>query len=91
MNPRQEIEHCISQALPGARIVIDDPDGRHFHALVIASQFEGLPLLKRHRLVTAPLKEALGSDRVHALGLRTLTPAEMEAELGRSIDPMGTA
>ncbi|MEN9360565.1 MAG: hypothetical protein RL095_2100 [Verrucomicrobiota bacterium] len=80
MNPRQEIEESIRLALPGARIVVDDPDGRHFSALVIASQFEGLPLLKRHRLVTAPLKEALGSDRVHALGLRTLTPAEAAAE-----------
>ena len=47
----------------------------HFRVLVVSSQFEGLPLIKRHRLVNEALKEELSSC-VHALAIQAKTPEQ---------------
>ncbi|XP_068616481.1 bolA-like protein 1 [Brachionichthys hirsutus] len=47
----------------------------HFRVLVVSSQFEGLPLIKCHRLINDALKEELAS-RVHALAIQTKTPEQ---------------
>lgn len=47
----------------------------HFRVLVVSSQFEGLPLIKCHRLVNEALKEELRSC-VHALAIQAKTPEQ---------------
>lgn len=47
----------------------------HFKLEVVSAAFEGQTLVQRHRRVYALLAEEM-SDRVHALSLRTRTPAE---------------
>ncbi|XP_069031470.1 bolA-like protein 1 [Embiotoca jacksoni] len=47
----------------------------HFRVLVVSSQFEGLPLIQRHRLVNGALKEELSSC-VHALAIQAKTPEQ---------------
>ncbi len=47
----------------------------HFHVTVVSAAFEGLSRPERHRRVYALLAEPM-RERVHALGLTTLTPAE---------------
>lgn len=53
-------------------------DGRHFNALVVSSAFEGKSRVARHQLVYAALGERM-REQVHALSMRTLTPAEHAA------------
>ncbi|XP_024114321.1 bolA-like protein 1 [Oryzias melastigma] len=50
----------------------------HFRVLVVSSQFRGLPLIQRHRLVNEALKEEL-SSRVHALAIQAKTPEQWES------------
>ncbi|KAM7421441.1 hypothetical protein PAMA_015532 [Pampus argenteus] len=47
----------------------------HFRVLVVSSQFEGLSLIQRHRLVNEALKEELSSC-VHALAIQAKTPEQ---------------
>lgn len=47
----------------------------HFRVLVVSSQFDGLPLIKRHRLVNAALKDEL-SNCIHALAIQAKTPEQ---------------
>lgn len=47
----------------------------HFRVLVVSSQFEGLPLIQRHRLVNETLKDELKSY-VHALAIQAKTPQQ---------------
>ena len=47
----------------------------HFRITVVAAAFEGRPRVARHRMVHQALADEL-AGRVHALELRTLTPAE---------------
>lgn len=53
-------------------------DGEHFQALVVSSEFEGRTRVQRHQLVYAALGERM-REEIHALSMRTLTPAEWKA------------
>mmetsp|Transcript_39103 Transcript_39103/g.96862 ORF Transcript_39103/g.96862 Transcript_39103/m.96862 type:complete len:110 (+) Transcript_39103:251-580(+) len=55
-----------------------DPDAEtHFKVEVVSAQFEGKPAVARHRMVYALLDQEI-KDGVHALSLKTKTPAEAE-------------
>lgn len=57
-----------------------DPRGEsHFSITIVSVAFEGEGRVGRQRLVYKILAEEL-ADRVHALSVRTMTPAEMAAE-----------
>ncbi|MCW8872724.1 MAG: BolA/IbaG family iron-sulfur metabolism protein [Xanthomonadales bacterium] len=71
------IEQMIHKGLPDSQVQVSGDDGVHFEARVISPSFEGLPTLKRHRMVYATLGPLMGNE-IHALGLRTLTPAESD-------------
>ncbi|HEX9880020.1 MAG TPA: BolA/IbaG family iron-sulfur metabolism protein [Candidatus Binatia bacterium] len=79
MNP-EEIESVLKQALAECSVNVQDltGGGDHFQVLVISSDFEGKSLVEQHQLVYAALKEHMGSERIHALALKTLTPAQWE-------------
>lgn len=49
--------------------------GGHYRLLVVSSEFEGRTLLERHRMVYEALDDLMGRE-IHALSMRTLTPAE---------------
>jgi acid stress-induced BolA-like protein IbaG/YrbA len=70
----EELETIIGGALACERLQVKG-DGHHFEALVVSSAFEGRSRLERHRLVYATLGDRM-RERVHALSMRTLTPAE---------------
>ena len=49
--------------------------GGHFRAVIVAPRFEGLSALEAQRLVYESLAEEM-SGEIHALSMRTLTPAQ---------------
>ena len=69
------IRQLIEQGLPGARAEVHGDDGVHFEALVVSDAFQGKLPLARHRMVYATLGTLMGNE-IHALSLKTLTPAE---------------
>jgi acid stress-induced BolA-like protein IbaG/YrbA len=70
------IEQLIRDGMPDAQVEVSGADGVHFEARVVSPSFQGLPTLKRHRMVYATLGPLMGNE-IHALGLRTLTPEEL--------------
>jgi BolA protein len=51
-------------------------DGRgHFTVRIVAEKFEGLSMVKRHRLVYEAVGDMMQTD-VHALSIQASTPAE---------------
>ncbi|MBV8034701.1 BolA/IbaG family iron-sulfur metabolism protein [Roseateles sp.] len=53
-------------------------DGRHFFATIVSTEFEGLSRIRRHQRVYAALGERM-REEIHALSMKTLTPAEADA------------
>lgn len=75
----EQLQHIISQGMPCEHIELDG-DGRHWSAVIVSAEFEGLRLIKRHQRVYATLGERMHTDEVHALSMKTLTPAEWQAQ-----------
>jgi len=78
MDPK-EIETMIARGIPDAQVEVRDytGGGDHFEALVVSSSFEGKSLIERHQLVYKALGDAM-RVQVHALTLKTLTPAQYQ-------------
>ena len=74
----ETIRKLIETGLPGARADVQGADGVHFEATVVCEAFAGKLPLARHRMVYATLGDKMGGD-IHALQLRTVTPAEAAA------------
>lgn len=53
-------------------------DGTHFEAVIVSPAFEGKRLVQRHQLVNQALGSQMGNE-IHALSMKTLTPAEWRA------------
>ncbi len=79
MSP-DEIKSTLEKALPESTVRVDDltGGGDHFQVSIISTAFEGKSLVDRHQIVYGLLKEALGSERIHALALKTYTPEQWE-------------
>ncbi|MEO8485408.1 MAG: BolA/IbaG family iron-sulfur metabolism protein [Betaproteobacteria bacterium] len=70
------IRASIVAHLPCEHVEIEG-DGRHFNALVVSHAFDGLSRVARHQRVYAALGDRM-REEVHALSMRTLTPAEWQ-------------
>ncbi len=73
----QEIERLIRQALPDAKITIEDlrGDGDHYAAHVISSAFQGKSRVEQHQMVYQALEDRMGGV-LHALALQTSVPGD---------------
>jgi acid stress-induced BolA-like protein IbaG/YrbA len=76
-----EVRQFIAHGLACERLEVDG-DGRHFRALIVSSAFEGRSRVQRHQLVYAALGDRM-REQVHALSMKTLTPAEFAQQGGR--------
>ncbi len=72
------------QAIIGANLACEhlhvEGDGRHWYATLVSAEFEGKRLMQRHQRVYATLGEKIKTDEVHALSMKTYTPAEWQAQ-----------
>ncbi|MGZ5194770.1 MAG: BolA family protein [Ramlibacter sp.] len=74
-----ELQTIISAGLPCEHIQVNG-DGRHWEALIVSPEFEGKRLIQRHQRVYATLGARMHTDEVHALSMKTFTPAEWAAQ-----------
>ncbi|MBT9455833.1 MAG: BolA family transcriptional regulator [Burkholderiaceae bacterium] len=72
-----EVQHYISQGLACDTLQVEG-DGRHFFATIVSPEFEGLSRIKRHQRVYTALGDRM-REQIHALSMKTLTPAEWAA------------
>lgn len=72
-----QVKSMIQASLPDAQVTLEDltGGGDHLQATVISAAFEGQSRVKQHQMVYGALQEALASEAIHALALKTYTPA----------------
>jgi acid stress-induced BolA-like protein IbaG/YrbA len=71
----EQLQAIIAAGLPCEHLEVSG-DGRHWAALVVSSEFEGMRTLARHKRVYATLGDRIQKDEVHALSMKTYTPSE---------------
>ncbi len=76
-----QVSEMIKASLPDAEVGVEDltGGGDHYQVTVVSSQFEGLALVKQHQLVYAAVRDAMSSEAIHALALKTYTPDDWAA------------
>ena len=75
----EELKSIITASL-NCSVCELDGDGRHWRATIVSSEFEGKRAIQRHQRVYATLGAKMHTDEVHALSMKTYTPAEWAAE-----------
>ena len=73
-----QIKDIISAGLACDYITLEG-DGRHWYAVIVSAEFEGKRPIARHQRVYATLGDKMARDEVHALSMKTFTPAEWAA------------
>ena len=71
----EQLQSIISSNLPCEHIELSG-DGQHWYATIVSSTFEGQRLIQRHQKVYATLGSRMHTNEVHALSMKTFTPAE---------------
>lgn len=77
----EELQSIIESALPCEHCTLEG-DGRHWFATLVSPAFEGKRAIQRHQMVYATLGSRLHTDEVHALSMKTFTPAEWRQQHG---------
>ena len=75
-----EIKATLSKGLPVSVVETQDltGGGDHWQVIIVSPAFEGKGLVEQHRMVNEVLKEPLADQRIHALSLKTYSPAQWE-------------
>ena len=70
-----EIARRIEKGLPGSTADVKGADN-HYSARIVSDRFEGKSRIEQHRLIYDLFREEMASQEIHALALKTLTPAQ---------------
>jgi acid stress-induced BolA-like protein IbaG/YrbA len=81
----EQVRGYIAAGLPCTHLEVEG-DGRHFFATIVSAEFEGLARVRRHQKVYAALGDRM-REEIHALSMKTLTPAEHAAAPSASHHP----
>ena len=73
------LKQIIAAGLPCQHLELEG-DGRHWFAVIVSDEFEGKRPIARHQRVYAALGDRLATEEVHALSMKTFTPAEWEKQ-----------
>ena len=55
-------------------------EGSHYDITAVGALFDGLRPVKKQQLVYAALSEHIADGSIHAVNIRTFTPAEWQAQ-----------
>ena len=77
-----QLKNLIAASLACEHLTLEG-DGRHWYATIVSPEFEGMRPIARHQRVYATLGGKMQTDEVHALSMKTFTPAEWAAQAER--------
>jgi acid stress-induced BolA-like protein IbaG/YrbA len=77
----EQVRSFIAAGLACEHLAVEG-DGRHFFATIVSTEFEGLSRVRRHQRVYQALGDRM-REQIHALSMKTLTPAEHAAPAPR--------
>jgi len=73
------VQEKLQTELKTSHVEVEDMSdgcGAKFNAVIVSSEFEGKPLLQRHRMVNEVLKEEMKT--IHAFSQKTYTPEQWQ-------------
>ncbi|MBL0719130.1 BolA/IbaG family iron-sulfur metabolism protein [Piscinibacter sp. Jin2] len=80
-----DVRRYIALGLQCTQLQVEG-DGRHFFATIVSPEFDGLSRVARHQRVYRALGDRM-REQIHALSMKTLTPAEFDAAAAHPTHP----
>lgn len=79
MTPEQ-LKKRIEQLGPNTQVEVKDLTGTqdHYQVTVISPAFEGKLMVEQHKMIMGILKAEIDTEEVHALSMKTFTPAQYQ-------------
>jgi len=74
-----DIKAVVEAAVENSQVEVAI-DGNHINLIVVSPVFEGLSPVKKQQLVYASLQDAIASGAIHAVHMKTYTPAQWAAQ-----------
>ncbi|WP_045861159.1 BolA family protein [Teredinibacter purpureus] len=74
-----EIKSVLESSIEQAQVEVSS-DGSHVSVVIISPAFEGLTPVKKQQLVYSVLQDAIASGAIHAVQMKTYTPAQWAAQ-----------
>ena len=76
-----QVELMIKESLSDAQVQVQDltGGGDHYQVVVVSSAFEGKGLVQQHQMVYGAVQQAMSTEAIHALSLKTYTPQSWAA------------
>ena len=71
----QEIKALLESTIADSQVEVNI-EGSHVHLVVVSPVFEGMRAVQKQQLVYKVLAEPIASGLLHAVHMKTLTPAE---------------
>ncbi|OUR60485.1 cell division protein BolA [Bermanella sp. 47_1433_sub80_T6] len=78
MSP-EDLQTLMSEKLANCQVTVEN-DGHTYHITVVGEVFEGLNAVKRQQHVYGALNEKIADGSVHAVSIKTYTPAQWAAQ-----------
>jgi acid stress-induced BolA-like protein IbaG/YrbA len=77
-----QVSAMIKAGLPDADVQVQDltGGGDHYQVVVVSAEFAGRSLVQQHQLVYGAVRDAMSSEAIHALALKTYTPDDWAAQ-----------
>ena len=74
----EQVESMIKVGIPDAEVQVQDltGGGDHYQVVVVSQTFEGKGRVQQHQLVYKSVQQAMSSEAIHALSLKTYTPED---------------
>ena len=75
-----ELEDIIRSLVTVDQIEVEDMTGTqdHWRVMIVSQDFENKTKIEQHKLIFDPLQDRIKSNEIHALTLKTFTPAKWE-------------
>jgi len=83
----EQVEAMIQAEMPDAQIQVQDltGGGDHYQVTVISPLFEGKTLVQQHQMVYGAVRQAMSTEAIHALALKTYTPQSWSSAVGQAV------
>ncbi len=74
----EQVETMIKTGLPDAEVQVQDltGGGDHYQVTVVSPAFEGKTLIQQHQMVYRAVNQAMSTEAIHALSLKTSAPGQ---------------
>ncbi|MBI3188126.1 MAG: BolA/IbaG family iron-sulfur metabolism protein [Gammaproteobacteria bacterium] len=80
MSP-DDVKNLIESGIPGSQAIVSG-EGCNLSVTVISDAFEGKSMVQEQKMVYATVNALISSGQLHALGIKSVTPAEWKTQSG---------